>query len=160
MLREAEKEIASGKTSLSMAPALAQLQMQLAEEQLEEAKAEVTDGKAQLEEAKQQLAEYFAGQRQAFDLPLRMQGTPFQQKVWAALREIPYGETRSYGQIAAQVGNPKAGRAVGMANNRNPIAIIVPCHRVIGANGSLTGYAGGLSVKQELLALERRTRQR
>ena len=95
-----------------------------------------------------------------FDLPLRMQGTPFQQKVWAALREIPYGETRSYGQIAAQVGNPKAGRAVGMANNRNPIAIIVPCHRVIGANGSLTGYAGGLNVKQELLALERRTRQR
>lgn len=69
------------------------------------------------------------GQRQAFDLPLRMQGTPFQQKVWAALREIPYGETRSYGQIAAQVGNPKASRAVGMANNRNPIAIIVPCHR-------------------------------
>ena len=113
-----------------------------------------------LGQAKQQLAEYFAGQRQAFDLPLRMQGTPFQQKVWAALREIPYGETRSYGQIAAQVGNPKAGRAVGMANNRNPIAIIVPCHRVIGANGSLTGYAGGLSVKQELLALERRTRQR
>ena len=89
-----------------------------------------------------------------------MQGTPFQQKVWAALREIPYGETRSYGQIAAQVGNPKASRAVGMANNRNPIAIIVPCHRVIGANGSLTGYAGGLNVKQELLALERRTRQR
>ena len=76
------------------------------------------------------------------------------------LREIPYGETRSCGQIAAQVGNPKASRAVGMANNRNPIAIIVPCHRVIGANGSLTGYAGGLSVKQELLALERRTRQR
>ncbi len=113
-----------------------------------------------LGQAKQQLAEYFAGQRQAFDLPLRMQGTPFQQKVWAALREIPYGETRSYGQIAAQVGNPKAGRAVGMANNRNPISIIVPCHRVIGANGSLTGYAGGLSVKQELLALERRTRQR
>ena len=113
-----------------------------------------------LGQAKQQLAEYFAGQRQAFDLPLRMQGTPFQQKVWAALREIPYGETRSYGQIAAQVGNPKASRAVGMANNRNPIAIIVPCHRVIGANGSLTGYAGGLSVKEELLALERRTRQR
>ena len=104
-----------------------------------------------LGQAKQQLAEYFAGQRQ---------GTPFQQKVWAALREIPYGETRSYGQIAAQVGNPKASRAVGMANNRNPIAIIVPCHRVIGANGSLTGYAGGLNVKQELLALERRTRQR
>ena len=113
-----------------------------------------------LGQAKQQLAEYFAGQRQAFDLPLRMQGTPFQQKVWAALRTIPYGETRSYGQIAVQVGNPKAGRAVGMANNRNPIAIIVPCHRVIGANGSLTGYAGGLNVKQELLALERRTRQR
>ena len=113
-----------------------------------------------LAQGREELLEYFGGKRRTFDLPLKPQGTPFQQRVWAALREIPYGETRSYGQIAAQVGNPKAGRAVGMANNRNPIAIIVPCHRVIGANGSLTGYAGGLSVKQELLALERRTRQR
>lgn len=113
-----------------------------------------------LEQAKKELTEYFAGTRKTFSVPLNPRGTDFQRAVWAALREIPYGETRSYGQIAAQVGNPKAGRAVGMANNRNPIAIIVPCHRVIGANGSLTGYAGGLNVKEELLALERRTRQR
>lgn len=113
-----------------------------------------------LEQAKKELTEYFAGTRKTFSVPLNPRGTDFQRAVWAALREIPYGETRSYGQIAAQVGNPKAGRAVGMANNRNPIAIIVPCHRVIGADGSLTGYAGGLNVKQELLALERRTRQR
>lgn len=113
-----------------------------------------------LEQAKQQLAEYFAGQRQVFDLPLRVQGTPFQQRVWAALREIPYGQTRSYKQIAEQIGSPNASRAVGMANNRNPIAILIPCHRVIGADGSLTGYAGGLAAKERLLALERRNRQR
>lgn len=107
-----------------------------------------------LEQAKQQLAEYFAGQRQVFDLPLRVQGTPFQQRVWAALREIPYGQTRSYKQIAEQIGSPHASRAVGMANNRNPIAILIPCHRVIGADGSLTGYAGGLAAKERLLALE------
>lgn len=107
-----------------------------------------------LEQAKQQLAEYFAGQRQVFDLPLRVQGTPFQQRVWAALREIPYGQTRSYKQIAEQIGSPNASRAVGMANNRNPIAILIPCHRVIGADGSLTGYAGGLAAKERLLALE------
>ena len=107
-----------------------------------------------LEQAKQQLAEYFAGRRQVFDLPLRVQGTPFQQRVWAALREIPYGQTRSYKQIAEQIGSPNASRAVGMANNRNPIAILIPCHRVIGADGSLTGYAGGLAAKERLLALE------
>lgn len=105
-------------------------------------------------EAKRQLAEYFNGKRQEFDLPLAPKGTPFQQAVWQALREIPYGETASYGEIAAKVGNPKASRAVGMANNRNPIAIIVPCHRVVGANGSLTGYAGGLGKKDFLLSLE------
>ena len=107
-------------------------------------------------EAKKQVLEYFAGLRRGFELPLAPKGTPFQQKVWQALRAIPYGQTRSYGQIAAQVGNPRAGRAVGGANHRNPISLIQPCHRVIGANGRLTGYGGGLDKKEALLALERR----
>ena len=107
-------------------------------------------------EAKKQVLEYFAGLRRGFDLPLAPPGTPFQQKVWQALCAIPYGQTRSYGQIAAQIGNPKAGRAVGGANHRNPISLIQPCHRVIGANGRLTGYGGGLDKKEALLALERR----
>lgn len=101
-----------------------------------------------------QLNEYFAGTRTAFNFPCAPQGTPFQQKVWAALREIPYGETRSYKQIAEAIGRPKACRAVGMANNRNPIIIVIPCHRVIGADGSLTGYGGGLEMKRALLDLE------
>lgn len=101
-----------------------------------------------------QLDEYFAGTRRSFDFPCRLRGTPFQQKVWAALRDIPYGETRTYGQIAAAVGSPRACRAVGMANNRNPVVIAVPCHRVIGADGSLVGYGGGLDMKEALLALE------
>ena len=104
--------------------------------------------------AYRQLMEYFDGERKEFHLPLKPEGTEFQKKVWAALREIPYGETRSYGQIAARIGDPKASRAVGMANNKNPLAIVVPCHRVVGANGSLTGYAGGLDVKEYLLKLE------
>lgn len=104
---------------------------------------------------KAELDEYFAGQRKDFDLPLAPKGTDFQQRVWAALREIPYGETRTYGEIAAAAGNPKAARAVGMANNRNPIAVIVPCHRVVGSNGKLVGYAGGLDKKEFLLDLER-----
>lgn len=107
-----------------------------------------------IKSAAAQLREYFSGRRRQFDLPLAPKGTPFQKKVWAALCEIPYGETRTYGQIAEKVGNPKASRAVGMANHNNPIMIVIPCHRVIGANGSLTGYAGGLSVKQQLLDLE------
>ena len=102
-----------------------------------------------------QLEEYFAGKRKQFDLPLSLRGTEFQRQVWAALRDIPYGVTRSYGQIAQAVGRPKAVRAVGMANHRNPISIIVPCHRVVGADGSLTGYGGGLENKKFLLALER-----
>ncbi len=102
----------------------------------------------------EELEEYFQGKRREFDLPLSPEGTEFQRRVWAALREIPYGETRSYSEIAEQVGNPKAVRAVGMANHRNPIAIMIPCHRVIGKNGSLTGYAGGLSLKEKLLKLE------
>ena len=107
-----------------------------------------------LHEAKRQLEEYFAGQRASFSLPLNPQGTEFQKKVWQQLEAIPYGETRSYGQIAAAVGNPKACRAVGGANHNNPIAIVIPCHRVIGANGKLTGYGGGLDIKEKLLKLE------
>ena len=108
-----------------------------------------------LQEAKRQLEEYFAGKRTVFDLPLNPTGTVFQKQVWAQLQQIPYGETRSYSQIATAIGNPKASRAVGGANNKNPIGIIVPCHRVIGANGALVGYAGGLDLKEKLLQLER-----
>lgn len=107
-------------------------------------------------EAERQLAEYFAGKRQAFDLPLDAVGTEFQKRVWQALLAIPYGETRSYGQIAEQLGNPRAMRAVGAANGRNPLSIIAPCHRVIGARGDLTGFAGGVETKQFLLDHERR----
>lgn len=107
-----------------------------------------------LDEAEQQLREYLAGERKTFDLPLDPRGTPFQQKVWAALQEIPWGETRTYGDIARQVGRPGGARAVGMANNRNPISIIIPCHRVIGADGKLVGYGGGLDKKAFLLRLE------
>ena len=103
----------------------------------------------------EQLAAYFAGELTDFDVALQMTGTEFQRRVWAALRTIPYGETRSYGQIAAQLGAPGASRAVGLANGRNPISIIVPCHRVIGAGGAMTGYGGGLDRKRTLLALER-----
>jgi methylated-DNA-[protein]-cysteine S-methyltransferase len=102
----------------------------------------------------QQLEEYFGGARTQFDVPLRLSGTEFQQQVWSALRDIPYGETISYGELARRVGNPAAVRAVGLANGRNPVAIIVPCHRVIGADGSLTGYGGGLGRKAWLLDLE------
>lgn len=105
-------------------------------------------------EAKRQLEEYFAGLRAGFSLPLNPQGTAFQKKVWQQLEAIPYGQTRTYGQIAAAVGQPTASRAVGGANHNNPIAIVIPCHRVIGANGKLTGYAGGLDIKEKLLRLE------
>lgn len=105
-----------------------------------------------------QLDEYFAGTRKAFDFPYRLHGTPFQKAVWAALREIPYGETRSYKDIAKAVGRPNAFRAVGMANHANPIFIAIPCHRVIGTNGSLVGYGGGLEMKKALLELERSSR--
>ncbi|HHW30610.1 MAG TPA: methylated-DNA--[protein]-cysteine S-methyltransferase [Clostridiaceae bacterium] len=106
--------------------------------------------------AAQQLNEYFAGKRRVFDVPIQAMGTPFQKLVWNALMTIPYGETRSYKQIAMMIGKPKACRAVGMANNRNPIAIIIPCHRVIGSDGSLVGYGGGLDIKKQLLSLEKR----
>lgn len=109
---------------------------------------------------RRQLQEYFAGTRQVFDLPLAPQGTAFQQQVWAALCAIPFGETRSYGEQARSIGNENAVRAVGLANGKNPIAIIVPCHRVIGAKGTLTGYAGGLERKRWLLAHEAAGRSR
>jgi len=102
-----------------------------------------------------QLNAYFAGTLTEFDVDLRLVGTDFQRRVWAALRTIPYGQTRSYGEIAAQIGSPGASRAVGLANGRNPIGIIVPCHRVIGSTGGLTGYGGGLDRKRDLLALEK-----
>ena len=104
----------------------------------------------------QQLEEYFMGRRKAFDLPLAPEGTPFQQEVWALLRTIPYGSTLSYGQVAAALGRPRAARAVGLANNRNPIPIIIPCHRVVGSSGKLVRYAGGLPIKETLLELEAR----
>ena len=107
-------------------------------------------------EAERQLREYMEGRRKKFELPLSIEGTEFQKKVWQELCRIPYGETRTYGQIAALVGNPKAGRAVGMANHKNPISIVVPCHRVIGANQKLVGYGGGLDKKKALLELESR----
>ncbi|MBU2699947.1 methylated-DNA-[protein]-cysteine S-methyltransferase [Sporomusaceae bacterium BoRhaA] len=108
-----------------------------------------------LREAAMQLQHYLAGKRKSFDLPFAPDGTEFQQNVWSALQVIPYGETRSYVEVAKRVGRPKAARAVGMANNKNPIPIFIPCHRVIGANGKLVGYAGGLDVKQYLLNLEK-----
>jgi methylated-DNA-[protein]-cysteine S-methyltransferase len=107
-------------------------------------------------ETERQLMEYFAGRRDRFELELEFTGTDFQKHVWRALLTIPFGETRSYSQIAQQIGNPSAVRAVGAANGRNPISIIAPCHRVIGASGGLTGFAGGLEAKQYLLALEDR----
>ena len=108
-----------------------------------------------LREAARQLEEYFAGRRRVFDLPLSPRGTAFQRRVWEALQAIPYGETCTYKDLAIAVGSPKGFRAVGMANHCNPIAIFIPCHRVVGTNGSLTGYAGGLDMKAALLRLER-----
>ncbi|MXW63669.1 MAG: methylated-DNA--[protein]-cysteine S-methyltransferase [Bacteroidetes bacterium SB0662_bin_6] len=106
------------------------------------------------EQLARELSEWFAGARRDFDLPLALRGTPFQRSVWEALRAIPYGAVQSYGELAKSLGKPDAVRAVGAANGRNPVSIVVPCHRVIGANGSLTGYAGGLERKRFLLALE------
>jgi len=112
-----------------------------------------------LREVAKEIREYLNGKRKKFDLPLKLYGTDFQLSVWKALRTIPYGETRSYREIAEQIGNAKACRAVGMANHWNPVAIIVPCHRVIGSDGSLTGFGGGLPLKQQLLELEQRDRR-
>jgi methylated-DNA-[protein]-cysteine S-methyltransferase len=113
-------------------------------------------GSPTLRRAVEQLNAYFAGELREFDLPLDLQGTPFQLGVWRALQDIPYGETISYGELARRIGTPKGSRAVGLANGANPIAIVVPCHRVIGSNGKLTGYGGGLGNKETLLALEGR----
>lgn len=110
---------------------------------------------ATLPALREQLAAYFAGELRTFDVPLAAGGTPFQQRVWAALREVPYGQTCSYGELALAIGRPTASRAVGAANGRNPIGIVVPCHRVIGSTGRLTGYAGGLDRKRRLLDHER-----
>jgi methylated-DNA-[protein]-cysteine S-methyltransferase len=107
-----------------------------------------------LERAREQLTEYFAGRRRSFDLPLAPRGTEHQETVWRALREIPFGGTRSYGELAAHLGRPRAARAVGAANGKNPISIVIPCHRVVGADGSLTGYAGGTARKEWLLRHE------
>lgn len=112
------------------------------------------DDAAPFPEAVAQLDEYFAGRRRHFDLPLAPGGTPFQQAVWARLRRIPFGATTSYGALAGELGKPSACRAVGAANGRNPLPIVVPCHRVVGSDGRLTGYAGGLAAKQRLLQLE------
>ena len=111
---------------------------------------------APFKETMRQLRAYFTGKLENFDLPLAPEGTPFQLEVWRRLCEIPYGETISYGELARKIGNPNASRAVGLANGSNPIPIIIPCHRVIGSNGKLTGYGGGLPIKEKLLALERR----
>lgn len=108
-----------------------------------------------LKKAGEQLQDYLAGKEKSFELPFAPKGTEFQKDVWKALQEIPYGETRSYGEVAKRIGNPKAYRAVGMSNNKNPLPIFIPCHRVIGANGKLVGYAGGLDIKKYLLNLEK-----
>jgi methylated-DNA-[protein]-cysteine S-methyltransferase len=115
-----------------------------------------TNGNLVLNKVVRQLRAYFAGELEDFDLPLAPEGTAFQQKVWDELLTIPYGETISYGELARRVGNPNASRAVGLANGSNPIPIIIPCHRVIGSNGKLTGYGGGLPIKEKLLALEKK----
>ena len=115
-----------------------------------------TENRAPLVEAMRQLRAYFSAKLREFDLPLCLEGTPFQLQVWEGLRAIPYGETISYGELARRIGKPEAVRAVGAANGSNPIPIIVPCHRVIGSDGSLTGYGGGLTIKEKLLALESR----
>lgn len=107
----------------------------------------------------EQVCEYLKGERLVFDFPYELRGTEFQQKVWDALCQIPYGETRTYKDVATMVGNPKASRAVGMANNRNPLMIVVPCHRVVGSSGKLVGYAGGLGMKESLLELEHRVKE-
>lgn len=108
-----------------------------------------------LKKAAKEIGEYLAGRRKLFDLPLNAAGTDFQKAVWAVLREIPYGQTRNYKEVAEMIGNPNAARAVGLANNKNPIVIVIPCHRVIGANGKLVGYAAGLDIKEKLLQLEK-----
>lgn len=121
------------------------------------ARFEFVESREKTRQAVQEIEEYFAGKRREFTVPLDLRGTEFQRKVWAALQRIPYGETRSYGDIAREIGKPRAFRAVGMANHWNPVSIIVPCHRVVASGGGLCGYGGGLPMKQFLLDLERGT---
>jgi len=123
-------------------------------ERMRAAGAEIVEDASRTAEVRRQLAEYFAGERREFDLTLAPEGTPFERSVWTELAKIPFGETRTYGEIARALGRPDAARAVGRANGANPIPIVVPCHRVIGADGSLTGFGGGLDVKARLLELE------
>jgi methylated-DNA-[protein]-cysteine S-methyltransferase len=130
--------------------------LRMVEQPYQPSRADCTFDLRAFADAVDQLDEYFAGERTEFDLELDLRGTEFQRRVWNALLTIPYGETRAYGEIAEQIGAPGAARAVGLANGRNPIAIIVPCHRVIGAGGQLTGYGGGLDRKRALLELEKR----
>ncbi len=152
-----EMESPIGKLRLSGSSCgLAGLHMQEHEHAPEDRSGWVQDD-ALFVSARRQLTEYFQGRRQQFDLPLDLRGTDFQRAVWAALCEIPFGQTLTYGEQAKRIGNPKGMRAVGAANGRNPIAIIVPCHRVIGADGTLTGYAGGIERKRWLLAHEGHT---
>jgi methylated-DNA-[protein]-cysteine S-methyltransferase len=125
-------------------------------EEMRDAGIEVVEDAGRTAEVRRQLAEYFAGERRSFDLRLAPEGTPFERSVWDELRKIPFGETRSYGEIAQAIGRPGAARAVGRANGANPIPIVVPCHRVIGSNGSLTGFGGGLEAKCRLLEIEGR----
>ncbi len=136
------------------AKGLVRLEFEGREQPLNSKDFELQESREMFEPCLQQLGQYFAGQRRAFSIPLDLRGTDFQLKCWRALLDIPYGETRSYRDLAQAIGHPKAFRAVGMSNNRNPIAIIVPCHRVIAADGSLCGYGGGLDLKRKLLALE------
>lgn len=130
--------------------------LRMVDQTYEPSRADWTPDPKAFEDVVEQLAAYFAGELTDFDIAMDLGGTEFQRRVWTALRTIPYGETRSYGQIAEQIGAPGSARAVGLANGRNPVAIIVPCHRVIGAGGSLTGYGGGLDRKRTLLGLEKR----
>jgi methylated-DNA-[protein]-cysteine S-methyltransferase len=141
---------------LSDGRALTGIHLLKAGETFEPPKGSIEDSEAApLPEARRQLESYFQGDLRAFDLPLNVEGTKFQRRVWEELRRIPYGETISYGELARRVGNPNASRAVGLANGRNPLMIVVPCHRVIGASGKLTGFSAGLGAKEKLLALER-----
>ena len=129
------------------------VEIRFGDEKVEKAPS-IIEETAVIKKAIQQLDEYFRGERKVFDLPLRPKGTEFQRRVWAALLSIPHGETRSYKDLAIKIQNPKAYRAVGMANNKNPLPIVIPCHRVIGSNRKLIGYRGGLDIKEKLLGIE------
>ncbi|MGC8794731.1 MAG: methylated-DNA--[protein]-cysteine S-methyltransferase [Bryobacteraceae bacterium] len=148
--------VADGDAIVRIAPALTESQLGEDLARRFDSQAVRAPGHALLREALRQLQQYFRGERRRFELPVRLQGTAFQREVWRALEDIPYGETRSYGEVARAIGRPRAARAVGAANGANPVAIVVPCHRVIESGGGLGGYGGGRRLKQFLLDLERR----